>query len=594
MNYIMKKTPCEEYKSSWLRNCFNIMKCISLFLLLGTLQSFTGLSYSQTVKLSLNMENTTIQEILSTIEQKSGFYFTYNLNQIKVSRKVSVNFKDKTVTEVLDELFAKENIHYVINDKHIALYKGNEKPSTLQTRNITGVVTDKNEEPILGANIVEKGNPMNGTITDMDGKFSLSVSDNSVLIISYIGYNKTEVSVKDRSVLNIVLTENTQALDEVVVVGYSTQKKVNLTGSVSTVNFEEMASRPITDASQALNGASPGLQIMQSSGEPNAESFSYNIRGVGTLNQSSPLILVDGMEQNISMVNPSDIASVSILKDAASCAIYGNRGANGVIIITTKNGTDGKINVSYDGTVSYNEPFKIVHTISDYIQYMQLMNESANNLGNSDIFSQSSIDLWKAANADPNGIAASGYPNYVAYPNTDWWDEIYTKQWMQKHSISINGKEKRSGYSMSFSFIDNPGVVKKTGYTRYMGRVNLYADVTDWLRIGTRLWGNVTDRDVSDSGSGFFNSINTQKMLPCTYPVYDGKYGAPEGPEDDPQSHNPLWDMAYSDGYDKYTQLYTDWYAQVKFLKHFTYNFDFYYKDLRREKKTVNTSIGRL
>lgn len=593
MNYIMKKTPCEEYKSSWLRNCFNIMKCISLFLLLGTLQSFTGLSYSQTVKLSLNMENTTIQEILSTIEQKSGFYFTYNLNQIKVSRKVSVNFKDKTVTEVLDELFAKENIHYVINDKHIALYKGNEKPSTLQTRNITGVVTDKNEEPILGANIVEKGNPMNGTITDMDGKFSLSVSDNSVLIISYIGYNKTEVSVKDRSVLNIVLTENTQALDEVVVVGYSTQKKVNLTGSVSTVNFEEMASRPITDASQALNGASPGLQIMQSSGEPNAESFSYNIRGVGTLNQSSPLILVDGMEQNISMVNPSDIASVSILKDAASCAIYGNRGANGVIIITTKNGTDGKINVSYDGTVSYNEPFKIVHTISDYIQYMQLMNESANNLGNSDIFSQSSIDLWKAANADPNGIAASGYPNYVAYPNTDWWDEIYTKQWMQKHSISINGKEKRSGYSMSFSFIDNPGVVKKTGYTRYMGRVNLYADVTDWLRIGTRLWGNVTDRDVSDSGSGFFNSINTQKMLPCTYPVYDGKYGAPEGPEDDPQSHNPLWDMAYSDGYDKYTQLYTDWYAQVKFLKHFTYNFDFYYKDLRREKKTVNTSIGK-
>ena len=384
-------------------------------------------------------------------------------------------------------------------------------------------------------------------------------------------------------------------MEEVVVVGYSTQKKVNLTGSVSTVNFESMSSRPVTDASQALSGASPGLQIMQSSGQPNAESFSYNIRGVGTLNSSSPLILVDGMEQSISMVNPSDIANVSILKDAASCAIYGNRGANGVILITTKNGTEGKISVTYDGTVSYNEPFKIVHTISDYVLYMKLMNESSNNLGNSDMFSQSSIDLWEAAKADPNGISASGYPNYVAYPNTDWWDEIYTKQWMQKHTISLNGKEKKTGYSMSFSYIDNPGIMKNTGYNRYMGRVNLYSDITDWLRVGTRTSGNVTDQEVSVTsynGSSHINSMNTEKMVPCIYPYYDGKYGAPEGPEEDPQSHNGLWDNVLN-GFDKYSQLYTEWYAQVKFLKYFTYNFDFYYQDLRRERKVSDASIGK-
>ena len=368
-----------------------------------------------------------------------------------------------------------------------------------------------------------------------------------------------------------------------------------MTGSVSTVNFEEMSSRPVTDASQALSSASPGLQIMQSSGQPNAESFSYNIRGVGTLNSSSPLILVDGMEQSISMVNPSDIANVSILKDAASCAIYGNRGANGVILITTKNGTEGKISVTYDGTVSYNEPFKIVHTISDYVQYMKLMNESSNNLGNSDMFSQSSIDLWEAAKADPNGISASGYPNYVAYPNTDWWDEIYTKQWMQKHTISLNGKEKKTGYSMSFSYIDNPGIMKNTGYNRYMGRVNLYSDITDWLRVGTRTSGNVTDQEVSVTsynGSSHINSMNTEKMVPCIYPYYDGKYGAPEGPEEDPQSHNGLWDNVLN-GFDKYSQLYTEWYAQVKFLKYFTYNFDFYYQDLRRERKVSDASIGK-
>ena len=596
MYYIMKNTPCGVYKSSWLRKSLNIMRCVILFILLGTLQSFANLSYSQSVKLSLNMENTTIQEVLATIEQKSGFYFTYNLEQVKVTRKVTVNFKDKTIPEVLNELFAKENIHYVINDKHIALYKGNERQVTLQTKkNIKGVVTDKNGEPIPGVNIIEKGNPTNGTITDVDGNFALSVSGNSVLVASYIGYNRIEIQVKDRSVVDITLSEDTQALEEVVVVGYSTQKKVNLTGSVSTVNFEEMSSRPVTDASQALSSASPGLQIMQSSGQPNAESFSYNIRGVGTLNSSSPLILVDGMEQSISMVNPSDIANVSILKDAASCAIYGNRGANGVILITTKNGTEGKISVTYDGTVSYNEPFKIVHTISDYVLYMKLMNESSNNLGNSDMFSQSSIDLWEAAKADPNGISASGYPNYVAYPNTDWWDEIYTKQWMQKHTISLNGKEKKTGYSMSFSYIDNPGIMKNTGYNRYMGRVNLYSDITDWLRVGTRTSGNVTDQEVSVTsynGSSHINSMNTEKMVPCIYPYYDGKYGAPEGPEEDPQSHNGLWDNVLN-GFDKYSQLYTEWYAQVKFLKYFTYNFDFYYQDLRRERKVSDASIGK-
>lgn len=553
---------------------------------------------AQTMRVNIQADNVSTGKILSEIEKQTDYLFVYNKKEVDLKRKTSVNAVNKTTAEVLSTIFNGTDIIYAIEGENIMLMRKEQNlavvPDAVQQDNkITGTVLDATGMPVIGANIMVKGTT-NGTITDMDGKFSLDVPKGATLVVTYVGYTNQEISVGNQKKLSITLREDSEALDELVVVGYSTQKKVNLTGSVSTVSFDDkLTSRPVTDVSQMLNGASPGLQIMQSSGEPNAESFSYNIRGVGTLNSSSPLILVDGMEQSISMVNPSDIASVSILKDAASCAIYGNRGANGVILITTKSGSDGKISISYDGTVSYNEPFKIIHTISDYVSYMKLMNESANNLGNSDIFSQSSIDLWEAANADPNGTSASGYPNYVAYPNTDWWDEIYTKQWMQKHSISLNGKEKKTGYSMSFSYIDNPGVVKKTGYQRYMGRVNLYSDITDWLRVGTRTWGNVTDRDVSSSGSGFFNSINTMKMLPCTYPYYDGKYGAPEGPEDDPQSHNPLWDMAVSDGHDKYTQLYTDWYAQVKFLKHFTYNFDFYYKDLRREKKTVDTSIGK-
>lgn len=575
------------------KKAFSVMKMTFLLIFMFASHLFAVKGEAQNAIVEFRSNNLSIEELFKEIEQQTDYLIIYSTSEIRSNFNVTLSKKRAKVSEILDEVLSGRKLKYEFTDNYIVLSKSIPDKIPQQTkRKITGTIKDKDGNPIIGANVVEKGTT-NGTITSLDGDYTLSVFDNSILVASYIGYNKIEIQVEGRSIVDITLSEDTQALEEVVVVGYSTQKKVNLTGSVSTVNFEEMASRPVVDASQALSGVSPGLQIMQSSGQPNAESFSYNIRGVGTLNSSSPLILVDGMEQSMSMVNPSDIANVSILKDAASCAIYGNRGANGAILITTKNGTDGKISVTYDGTVSYNEPFKIVHTISDYVQYMKLMNESSNNLGNSDIFSQSSIDLWEAAKLNPDGIATSGYPNYVAYPNTDWWDNIYKKEWMQKHAISINGKEKRTGYSISFSYIDNPGVVKNTGYSRYMGRVNLYSDITDWLRVGTRTWGNVTDQDVSDSGSSFFNSINTQKMLPCTYPFYDGKYGAPEGPEDDPQSHNPLWDMANVDGYDKYTQLYTDWYAQVKFLKYFTYSFDFYYKDIRREKKTVNTSIGK-
>ncbi len=593
-----KETECVPSLHAWNHfaffRLFFLSLCVSILFITPISANPQAL---QDTKITIKQTDAPLSRIISDIEQKTGYSIIVRLNDVDVKKKYSIDETDKTLNQVLTALFQHNDISFEIKGNTISVYRPDKSQQGRngQSVRLTGVVTDTQGEAIIGANVMEKGTT-NGIITDIDGNFSLTVSDQAILQISYIGYITQEIKIGNQNTLSIQLKEDSQALDEVVVVGYSTQKKVNLTGSVSTVNFGDMATRPVTDASQLLNGASSGLQIMQSSGAPTTgtESFSYNIRGVGTLNTAGPLILVDGMEQSISMVNPSDIANVSILKDAASCAIYGNRGANGVILITTKNGTDGKISINYDGTFSYNEPFKTIHTISDYVQYMQLMNESARNLGNSEMFSQSSIDTWKAANADPNGIAASGYPNYVAYPNTDWWDEIYTKQWMQKHTVSIDGKDTRTGYSMSLSYIDNPGVIKNTGYSRYMGRINLYSDVTSWMRVGTRTWGNVTDSDVSSTGyDEFFRSINTQKMLPCIYPFYEGKYGAPEGPEDDPQSHNPLWDMALVNGMDKYTQLYTDWYAQVKFLKYFTYNFDLYYKDLRREKKSVDSANGK-
>ena len=468
--------------------------------------------------------------------------------------------------------------------------------STLQQdskRQISGVVTDKTGGPVVGASVMIPKSTI-GIMTDVDGRYFLEVPSGTTTIeVSCIGYKSQVITLGSGDQYNISLADDTEMLEETVVIGYGVQKKVNMTGSVSAIDFQTVAakSRPITNAAQALTNATPGLQVMQSSGQPNNESFGMTIRGTGTLNSSSPLVLVDGMEQSISMVNPADIASVSILKDAASCAIYGNRGANGVILITTKSGSnDGNITVNVDASLAYSEPFKIIHTVSDYARYMELFNESQTNIGSSPQFAPSIIDTWREAAKDPNGVSASGYPNYVAYPNTDWWSEIYNKSLQQTYNVSISGKEKKSGYTISFGYVDNPGIIDNSGYNRYQGRINLYSDVTKWLRVGARIWGNVTNQDVLSLDLG---GLTTTKMLACTYPYYDGKYGAPENSADDPQSHNPLWDFASSTGHDKRTQLYTGWYAQVKFLKHFTYSFDYYYNDLRREKKTVDTAIGK-
>lgn len=247
-------------------------------------------------------------------------------------------------------------------------------------KKVSGTVEDA-MGPIAGANVIEKGTT-NGTITDMNGSFNLDVSPNAVLVVTFIGYTEQQVSVGNQTSFTIKLKEDTQALDEVVVVGYGTQKKVNLTGSVSSVNFEEQAlSRPITNVSNALAGLSAGVQVMQSSGNPGSDGSTIRIRGVGTLNNADPLVLIDGMEGSMDLVNPQDIESISVLKDAASSSIYGSRAANGVILITTKKGKAGKLSVSYSGRISYAQPTNLIDQVSNYADYMGWINESFENIG---------------------------------------------------------------------------------------------------------------------------------------------------------------------------------------------------------------------
>ena len=303
-------------------------------------------------------------------------------------------------------------MNYTINDKHIVLYKANTPPSDAVTRpqptkHITGKVSDLQGEPIIGANVIEKANPANGTITDAEGKFALDVAEKAVLVVSFIGYHTREIAINSQSVFNITLSEDMQALEEVVVVGYGTQKKVNLTGAVSSVSRKELDNRPITSLSASIQGLAPGVTALTASGKPGNDGASFQIRGKGTLNNSNPYILVDGIETGtIDQIDPNDIESISILKDAASAAIYGSKAANGVILITTKRGVEGKPVVSYNGSYGIQNAVTLLDEMSS-ADYATLYNRALALAGKSPRFTDEEIQKFRDG-SDPYN-----------YPNTD-------------------------------------------------------------------------------------------------------------------------------------------------------------------------------
>lgn len=563
------------------------MKKIKLLCLLLILVS--GLK-SQSGTISLSLDNVTVKEALETLKERANVSFFFEVTDINLENKISVNVKEKDLNEALQQILKGQNLKWNINNKHIVI----SKPTQGDTkRQLKGTVVDELGEPLIGVSVLIKGTNT-GTMTDLDGRFTLEVSpENKEISFSYTGFKSQSKLIPTSGDLRVVMEDNTQELTEIVVVGYGVQKKVNVTGAVSTIDLtKETKSRPITSLSAALSGMSAGMQIMQGSGQPNADGASIRIRGTGTLNDASPLILVDGLEQSISNVNPNDIATISVLKDAASSAIYGNRAANGVILITTKTGEKGKVNVNYRGLFSYNQPTNLIKMVSNTADYMRFMNESSTNVGEGNIFNQPTIDMWQAAEADPNGISESGYPNYVAYPNTDWYKAVFKNEMMMEHSLSVLGTSEKTNFNFSGTYLDNPGLIKGAGIKRYFLRSNITVDITNWLQAGTRIWGYQSDVG-RNSTSGTLSGLGFQKMVPSIYPYYDGKYGAPEAPEEDPQSHNSLWDIDKTGGSYTYSQIYLTMFAKVKFLKDFTYNVNFDYNRHWTEHNYTTKSLGK-
>ncbi|MDR1381914.1 MAG: TonB-dependent receptor [Tannerella sp.] len=442
-------------------------------------------------------------------------------------------------------------------------------------RTITCIIQD-DSGPIAGANVSIKGTTI-GNISDMDGRATLNgVSADAVIVVSYMGYVTREIAVGASDSYEITLLEDTQKLEEVVVVGYGTQKKVNLTGAVSSVNFEEQAmSRPVTNVSSALAGLSAGVQVMQTSGRPGEDGASIRIRGVGTLNNSDPLVLVDGMEGTIDAVAPQDIESISILKDAAAAAIYGSRAANGVILITTKKGKTGQLSVNYSGRLSFSEPTNVIDQLTNYADYMEWVNEAFVNIGQANHFAQTTIDLWREKSKNPNALNENGVPNYVAFPNTDWQRTLFGNGMIHDHNLSVGGGSEKIRFNLSASYLDNEGLVHNTGIKRYSLRANIDAQVTSWLTVGTNTSALQIDKDQGDFGNA--NNF-LRATTPGIYPEWNGKYGYPEAPEESATANNIIQKLNSVDGDRRESRFNTTLYSHIDFMKGLRWTFNLNYR----------------
>ncbi len=394
--------------------------------------------------------------------------------------------------------------------------------------------------PVTGANVVEKGTT-NGTITDIDGNFTLDVAPNSVLVVSFIGYKEQQVPVNNQTVFRIRLTEDSQALDEVVVVGYGVDKKVNLTGSVASIKMDELAdSRPMTDVSQGLAGMAAGVQVTSSSNKPGDNTASIMIRGQGTLNNAAPLIIIDGVEGSLNSVAPQDIESLSVLKDAASAAIYGSRAANGVVLITTRSGKQGKVKIDYSGYLSWESVGKTFDLVSNYADYMDLINEGYLNSNQPAKYSDKIIQEWRA---NEGGDA-------LKYPNTDLMDAMFKTSFSNNHTLSVSGGSDKFRFYTSFGYLNTPGVMDNSGYEKYQARVNLEMDVKPWLKLGANMNGYMafTEQGTNKMEDVFkFASATSPGMV---FQAPDGRFGGMNNDEDDPQNaaNNPLWRLNSTEG----------------------------------------------
>jgi TonB-linked SusC/RagA family outer membrane protein len=472
-------------------------------LLLGAVFN-TALCYSQSTAVSLELKNVTIEEVLYELEKKTDFHFIYNSKLVNVDRKITIDAKNEQLETLLQRLFASTDVLFEVAGKHIILSKSEQLPeqqADQSKKSIYGVVRDASGKPMVGVNIIEIGSH-NGSISDLEGKFSLSVKESSSLRVSLIGYITKEFNVRGKSVFEIVLVEDNKLLDEVIVVGYGTQKKGNLTGAISSIKSDEIMTTTHSSLAQNLQGKVSGLQIRQQAGEPGEFNTNINIRGFG-----SPLYVIDGIARDGSSdfqrLNPNDIESISVLKDA-SAAIYGFNAGNGVILVTTKKGAKGAPKFVYNGSIGFQRPTD-VPKMATAAQLQEMLVDANVNIGLLPSITKEELEKWK-----------QGVPGYES---TNWYDEVMKKQAYQiQHNISVTGGNSAVDYFISFGYLNEEGLLKSNdiSYDKYSVRSNLSAKLSNHLTAEVFLSGRYDTR--KNPGDFYWIFKAAQISLPTESP----------------------------------------------------------------------------
>ncbi len=569
------------------------MRLAIFFILLTVLQSLAISDYAQSKKIDLKIDQARIVDVLDKIEDQSDFFFFYNNKAIELDRKVSLDVKNKTINEILHTLFKDTNIEYTINDRQIILSnKENGYSSTQQLKKISGKVTSSLGEPIPGLTISIKGTT-HGTITDIDGDYSISdLPMNATLVFSYIGMKTKEIAVNGHTTINVTMEDETIGLDEVVAIGYGTVKKQDLTGSITTIKNEALTQRTISNVGEAFAGQLAGVQAQQSTGKPGAE-LTIKIRGISTINASNdPLYVVDGVPLGTTMkdLNPNDIASIEVLKDAASTAIYGARGSNGVVLITTKQG--GKTKPTFDLVMNYG--FQKVDKIIDMMDIYQWTAYQIWAKNEAFIRSGGSLDTPVASRPSAYQYSDS-FLHPETLPNVNWQKEIYQIAPMQNYQLTASGGSDMGSYLVSGSYMKQEGIVKETAYERINFRVNTTLNVGQHLKLAMNIAPSFSTENNPDSEgkeSALHHAINYSPNVPTNSNTEDWGY-TPNGTS----WPNPLERLKEVHDETKTNKILTNVWGELQIIKDmkFKSQYGFNYQQARNSyfrPSNVNNGIA--
>lgn len=541
------------FKNPRFKQIFRIMRISTFLLMVCVFCSYAGNAHSQNAKVSIRMNNVKLDKILNEIENQTDYLFIYN-NQVDINKITSVKVKNEAVAQVLDRILSGTGINYELEGTHIILTTEAIKDlhAQQQAKTVTGTVTDVSGEPIIGANIRIKGTTT-GTITDIDGNFSIEAEPQSVIEVSYIGYLTQETVINNQKSIRFLLKEDTKTLDEVVVIGYGVQKKADLTGSVANINTEKLNTQSNANIGQALQGKIAGVDIVSQGGAPGSGTR-IMVRGIGTLNNASPLYIVDGMYMNsIDHINPNDIASIDVLKDASSAAIYGSRAANGVIIVTTKEGSNTEGKPIIDLSVNLG-----ISTASKFLDMLDAK-------GWAEV-----TTIARQAIGKPALDMATDLANK---PDNDWQDIMFRPALMQNYNLAVKGGGKYSTYYTGLGYFNQDGIVKGTNYQRY----NIQSK-NDYKRgifsAGTNLIISFShDKPLHQELRG--GMIGTILQSVPTLEKYDdtreGGYGGTYGDVVNIPHPLVIIDDNIMDRYNENVKIFANLYAQIELFKGLKY-----------------------